>query len=502
MQPDMDLGHSRIWLSERRVVGDSGEATLTRNEADLLTYLFRNRDSPTPAGVLLKQVWGYRAEVSSRAVEHCVYRLRRKLEKDPGKPTVLVTVAGRGYRLDLPIDDWGARIAALDPDLDGATPAAAAALVEARLADILARSSGQMDERGVLLLERALCACRMVDQTVDLGALWALVEEQRSEPCRSRIAIALVLVTLARSGPRAAVQAMEGCLDDEEGLELAGPLARLALARGQVRRAASGALQAARRARMLGRWRTELGALLTLAEARAWLGAGDQARQTALDVVALASRHGALRSEVRGEAVFELGNVADRRPGSAQELLRHAESLARMGDAIGARRLRGLSSWFLVLQGQAPLSSKAIGAGSARAPQAWCALARGRWAWMCDRPSDALVSLRRAHHLAVDEGVGIVASLAGLHLGGVLLHEPLSARGCLRAVLATPTVAAVPALRFSAVEVLRGTYASGHPTRRRLSRWLTDRPMSGGGIGGLEGLRGLVMRDRDRACGV
>ena len=48
---------------------------------------------------LLRDVWGYGADVVSRTVDAHVAELRRKLESDPASPTHIVTVQKVGYRL-------------------------------------------------------------------------------------------------------------------------------------------------------------------------------------------------------------------------------------------------------------------------------------------------------------------------------------------------------------------------------------------------------------------
>ena len=52
--------------------------------------------------MLLEQVWGYRHAADTRLVNVHVQRLRAKVERDPEKPQVVVTVRGVGYKAGPP----------------------------------------------------------------------------------------------------------------------------------------------------------------------------------------------------------------------------------------------------------------------------------------------------------------------------------------------------------------------------------------------------------------
>jgi DNA-binding response OmpR family regulator len=71
---------------------------LTEKETSILRYLFRAGQRVVARDVLLQEVWGYNAAVTTHTLETHVYRLRQKIEKDPGQAKILVTEAG-GYKL-------------------------------------------------------------------------------------------------------------------------------------------------------------------------------------------------------------------------------------------------------------------------------------------------------------------------------------------------------------------------------------------------------------------
>jgi DNA-binding response OmpR family regulator len=71
---------------------------LTEKETNILKYLYRAPDGVVARDVLLHEVWGYNAGVTTHTLETHIYRLRQKIEPDPSHARLLVTESG-GYRL-------------------------------------------------------------------------------------------------------------------------------------------------------------------------------------------------------------------------------------------------------------------------------------------------------------------------------------------------------------------------------------------------------------------
>lgn len=71
---------------------------LTEKETNILKFLYRSPDGVVARDVLLHEVWGYNAGVTTHTLETHIYRLRQKIEPDPSNARLLVTESG-GYRL-------------------------------------------------------------------------------------------------------------------------------------------------------------------------------------------------------------------------------------------------------------------------------------------------------------------------------------------------------------------------------------------------------------------
>jgi DNA-binding response OmpR family regulator len=72
---------------------------LTSKEVDIIKFLYRHANLVVSRQTLLDEVWGYNAGVTTHTLETHIYRLRQKIEVDPAKCRLLVTLPG-GYLLN------------------------------------------------------------------------------------------------------------------------------------------------------------------------------------------------------------------------------------------------------------------------------------------------------------------------------------------------------------------------------------------------------------------
>jgi DNA-binding response OmpR family regulator len=88
---ELDLGTLRARRADRDI-------KLTAREAGIIRLLYRHRDRGVSRAELLEQVWGARASNETRAVDVAVATLRKKIEREPSAPRLVVTIKGIGYR--------------------------------------------------------------------------------------------------------------------------------------------------------------------------------------------------------------------------------------------------------------------------------------------------------------------------------------------------------------------------------------------------------------------
>jgi two-component system response regulator RegX3 len=89
----VDFGRCEAWRKGKPV-------PLTTLEFKLLRVFLAHRGQVLPMDRLLSEVWGPDVFLSDGVIYTHVNNLRAKLEEDPAKPRLLVSVRGVGYRFD------------------------------------------------------------------------------------------------------------------------------------------------------------------------------------------------------------------------------------------------------------------------------------------------------------------------------------------------------------------------------------------------------------------
>ena len=86
-----------IDLARMVVVRGDQRTMLTPREVGIVRWLFRHQERIVTRAELLEQVFGQRGDLQTRAVDMAIAVLRKKLERDPAKPELIVSVKGAGY---------------------------------------------------------------------------------------------------------------------------------------------------------------------------------------------------------------------------------------------------------------------------------------------------------------------------------------------------------------------------------------------------------------------
>ena len=92
-------------LRTRRLTGDDGgQVALSNGEFNLLAALLSSANRVVTRDQLIEMSRRYDNEVYDRAVDVQILRLRRKLERNPGEPQIIITERGAGYRIAVPVE--------------------------------------------------------------------------------------------------------------------------------------------------------------------------------------------------------------------------------------------------------------------------------------------------------------------------------------------------------------------------------------------------------------
>jgi DNA-binding response OmpR family regulator len=94
----IEIDGCTIDLTASMAMRDGGVIALTTREVEIIRYLARHANRVVSRGELLQNVWRVAVGSETRAVDVAMVGLRGKLEREPSKPAIILSVRGAGYR--------------------------------------------------------------------------------------------------------------------------------------------------------------------------------------------------------------------------------------------------------------------------------------------------------------------------------------------------------------------------------------------------------------------
>ena len=97
----MTVGPVRMDVDRHQVAVNGNPVSLPLKEFELLEFLMRNAGRVLTRMQLIDRVWGSDYVGDTKTLDVHIKRLRAKIETDPANPTLIQTVRGLGYKMEL-----------------------------------------------------------------------------------------------------------------------------------------------------------------------------------------------------------------------------------------------------------------------------------------------------------------------------------------------------------------------------------------------------------------
>ena len=97
----LSVGPVRMDVERHQVTFNGDAISLPLKEFELLEFLMRNAGRVLTRMQLIDRVWGSDYVGDTKTLDVHIKRLRAKIETDPANPTLIQTVRGLGYKMEL-----------------------------------------------------------------------------------------------------------------------------------------------------------------------------------------------------------------------------------------------------------------------------------------------------------------------------------------------------------------------------------------------------------------
>jgi len=72
---------------------------MSYKEFEIIHFLWNHKNETVSRDQLLDNIWGKNVYTTSRTIDNFIMKLRNKIEKDPNKPQLIISIHGVGYKL-------------------------------------------------------------------------------------------------------------------------------------------------------------------------------------------------------------------------------------------------------------------------------------------------------------------------------------------------------------------------------------------------------------------
>lgn len=93
------IGNLKVNFNNYEAFIDEEQIKLSFKEFEILNYLWNKRNAIVSRDDILNDVWGNDYQPTSRTIDNFILKLRSKIEKDPNRAKIILTVHGVGYKL-------------------------------------------------------------------------------------------------------------------------------------------------------------------------------------------------------------------------------------------------------------------------------------------------------------------------------------------------------------------------------------------------------------------
>ncbi len=96
----IEVGRLKVNLKTYEAFSDNKPVKMSAREIEVLSYLYRYKGESVDRFDIMNDVWETNSDVTTRTIDNFIVRLRQKIELDPSHPKHILTIHGKGYKLN------------------------------------------------------------------------------------------------------------------------------------------------------------------------------------------------------------------------------------------------------------------------------------------------------------------------------------------------------------------------------------------------------------------